>query len=296
MSLPDFEYFEPQSVAEACALVEEGPEGSALYAGGTDVLVNLKEGLASVPRLVSLRLLAELGRVDCSEERGLSLGATATITQVARHPGVARCYPGLLDAALSLAAEQVRNSATVGGNLCSAVPSADMAPILLALGARLRLRSRSGERVVPLAAFFRGPRQTVLERGEVLVTIEVDPPGAGLGSASIRQGGRESLSLPLASAAAAVRMVGDTCKDAVVALGAVAPTPLVATAVGDFLRGRTLTPDVLHEAGEMASAAARPIDDLRASMEYRLELVRVLTRRVLARAADRAGRGEPWSG
>jgi aerobic carbon-monoxide dehydrogenase medium subunit len=291
MSLPPFEYCEPRSVAEACALLAEDPEGSRIFAGGSDLLVSLKEGLVRFRRLVSLRRIAELGRVECSPERGLEIGATATVNQVARHTGVARYYPGLADAARAMGAEQVRNSATVGGNLCNAVPSADMAPILLALGARLRLQSTSDERVVPAAEFFAGPRQTVLRRGEVLVAVEVGPPGLGTGSASLRQGGRESLSLPLAAAATWVRIAAGACEEATVALGAVAPTPIVAASAGRFLAGRTLTAEVLREAGELASAEARPIDDLRASREYRLELVRVLTRRSLESAARRAAEG-----
>jgi carbon-monoxide dehydrogenase medium subunit len=288
MNLPEFEYFEPRDVGEACALLAADPAGSAVFAGGTDILVNLKEGLVSHRRLVSLRRIEALSRIEFSPERGLLIGAMATVSDVARHTDVARSFPGIVDAAMSLAAEQVRNLATVAGNVCSAVPSADMAPILLALGARVRLASRAGERVVPLADFFTGPRTTVLAPGEVMVTIEVPPKPAGTGDASLRQGGREALSLPLAGAAAAVTMANGVCTRATVALGAVAPTPIVAGAVGEFLAGRQLTPDVLREAGELAAAAARPIDDLRASKAYRLELVRVLTARSIARAAARA--------
>ena len=291
MNLPEFEYFEPRDVNEACALLAEDPDGSAVLAGGTDVLVNLKGGLISYRRLVSLRRIAGLARIDFSREQGLVIGAMATVNEVARHADVAREFPGIVDAAISLAAEQVRNLATVAGNICSAVPSADMAPILLALGARVRLYSRDGERVVPLAEFFTGPRTTVIAPGEVLVAIEVPAKGAGTGDASVRQGGREALSLPLAGAAAAVTLDGDISVRAAVALGAVAPTPIMGAGVGEFLAGKRLTPEVLREAAELASAAARPIDDLRASKAYRLELVAVLTARAVARAAERATRG-----
>lgn len=291
MSLPEFEYLEPRSVAQACALLAEGAETSAVLAGGTDILVNLKEGLVHYRRLVSLRGIEALGRITFSVTKGLTIGAMATVNQVARHDAVGREYPGLVDAARSLAADQVRNLATVAGNLCSAVPSADMAPILLALGANVRLVSPDGERVMGLNDFFTGPRQTVLRKAEVMVAIEIGPRAAGTGNASVREGGRASLSLPLASAAAAVTMDGDTCRDATVALGAVAPTPLLAAGVGDFLAGKKLTSGVLHEAGELASTEARPIDDLRASKRHRLELVKVLTRRAVRLAAERAGRG-----
>ena len=291
MNLPDFEYLEPASVGEACALLAEDPDGSAVFAGGTDVLVNLKEGLVAYRRLVSLRRIENLARVECSESAGLVIGAMATVNQVARNEAVRRLYPGVIDAALSLAAEQVRNLATVGGNLCSAVPSADMAPVLLALGARVRIASPEGERLLPLAELFTGPRATVLQAVDVLVAVEVPPKRVATGDASLRHGGRESLSLPLAIAAAVVTMDGDVCRHAMIALGAVAPTPIVARSAGARLEGTKLDAEALREAGEIACRETRPIDDLRASRAYRLDLVRVLTQRAVLRAAARAGRG-----
>ena len=284
----DFDFVEPASVSEACALLAEDPEGSAVFAGGTDILVDLKAGLRHHRRLVSLGRIDELKDIELAANGALRIGATATINSVARHHGIAERFPGINDAAMSLAAEQVRNQATVAGNLCMAVPSADMAPILLAHGASMRVVSPAGERAVLLREFFVGPRETVLEPADVVVAIDVPPPAPGGGDASLRQGGRVSLSLPMAAVAAVVVMDGGLCRQATVALGAVAPTPILATAAGDAVAGKELSEDVLREAGELASAAAIPIDDLRATKEYRLELVKVLTRRVLQAAADRA--------
>jgi carbon-monoxide dehydrogenase medium subunit len=289
MRLPEFDFLEPRSVAEACALLAEEPRRSALFAGGTDVLVDLKAGLARYKRLVSLRRIEPLRQIAFSEKGGLSIGSMATVNQVARHETVRRRYPGVVDAAHCLAADQVRNLATVGGNLCSAVPSADMAPIMLAHGAKLRVVSPAGERVVPLGRFFVGPRATVLEPAEVLVAIELPPPGPGEGAANLRQGGRLSLSLPVASVAAVVAMDGALCRKAALAVGAVAPTPILAPSVGEFLGGKRLTDEVLAEAGRLAAAETRPIDDVRSSKEYRLEAVAVLTGRTLKRAAERVG-------
>jgi CO/xanthine dehydrogenase FAD-binding subunit len=291
VNLPEFELHEPATVGEACRLLEADPEGSAIFAGGTDILVNLKEGLVSYRHLISLRRIAGLSRIEFSAERGLCIGAAATVNQVARHEAVAANYPGILDAALSLAADQVRCLATVGGNLCSAVPSADMAPILLAWDASARLASRAGERSVPLRGFFTAPRKTVVAKGEMLVAIEVPPPLPGAGDASLRQGGRDSLSLPIAIVASCVAMDGELCRAACVALGAVSPTPRVATVASDFLAGRKFDAETLAEVGGLARQEAVPIDDLRSSKAYRLELVEVLTRRTLASAARRAGRG-----
>ncbi len=284
----DFEFVEPTSVREVCALLAEDPEGSAVFAGGTDILVDLKAGLKHHRRLVSLGRIDELRAVELAADGSLRIGATTTINMVARHQGIKERFPGINDAAMSLAAEQVRNQATVAGNLCMAVPSADMAPILVAHGAAMLIVSPAGERVVPLREFFVGPRETVLEPADVVVAIDVPPPEPGTGDASLRQGGRVSLSLPMAAVAAVVVMDGEICRKATVALGAVAPTPILATAAGEAVVGKILSEDVLREAGERAAEAAVPIDDLRASKEYRLELVKVLTRRVLAAAAERA--------
>jgi carbon-monoxide dehydrogenase medium subunit len=237
---------------------------------------------------VSLARIEELRAIELAADGSLTIGATATINMIARHQGIKERFPGINDAAMSLAAEQVRNQATVAGNLCMAVPSADMAPILLAHGAAMRVVSPTGERAVPLREFFVGPRETVLEKADVVVAVDVPPPVPGSGDASIRLGGRVSLSLPMAAVAAVVVMDGKVCREAAVALGAVAPTPIVATAAGEAMAGRELTEEVLREAGERAAEAARPIDDIRATKKYRLELVKVLTRRVLVAAAERA--------
>jgi carbon-monoxide dehydrogenase medium subunit len=286
--LRDFEFLEPASVSEACALLAEDPEGSVVFAGGTDILVDLKGGLQDHRRLISLGRIEGLEGIEFGADNGLTIGATTTINQVARHQDIANKFPGIHDAAMSLAAEQVRNQATIAGNLCMAVPSADMAPILLAHGAAMRVVSTAGERAVPLREFFVGPRETVLEPADVVVAIEVPAPAPGTGGASLRQGGRVSLSLPIAAAAAVVVMEGALCRQAMVALGAVAPTPIVVPAVGEAVAGKELGEEVLREAGDLAAEAATPIDDLRASKEYRLELIKVLTRRVLQTAAARA--------
>jgi len=287
MKLPQFDYLEPESLAEACALLDEDPEGSAVFAGGTDVLVNLREGLTHHRRLISLARVEGLRSIDYDPAQGLVIGAMATVNLVARHEAVGSHYPGIVDACHCLAADQVRNLATVIGNLCMAVPSADMAPILLAWDATLRVRSSSGERRVRVRDLFVGPRETVLGPGEIVAALEVPPRRQGQGDANLRQGGRASLSLPIASAAAVVEMEGEVCRDASIALGAVAPTPMLAVEASGHLAGKRLTEETLFEAGELAAAASRPIDDLRSPRAYRLELVKVLARRAVARAAVR---------
>jgi len=284
----DFDFVEPASVSEACALLAEDPEGSLVFAGGTDILVDLKADLRRPGRLVSLGRIPDIEGIEIGGDGCLTIGAMTTVNRIARDEGVKTRFPGINDAAMSLAAEQVRNQATVAGNLCMAVPSADMAPILLAHGAALRVISPEDERLIPLREFFLGPRQTVLDPADIVVAIEVPAPVPGTGASSIRQGGRVSLSLPMASAATVVVMDGKVCREATVALGSVAPIPIVAREAGDAVVGRELTEKTLNEAAELAAAASTPIDDIRATKEYRLELIKVLTRRAFLAAEARA--------
>jgi carbon-monoxide dehydrogenase medium subunit len=288
VAIRDFDFVEPTSVGEACALLAEDPEGSAVFAGGTDILVDLKAGLRYHRRLVSLGQIEELKSIEFGPDGGLAIGSMVSVNMVARHREIAERFPGIHDAAMSLAAEQVRNQATVAGNLCMAVPSADMAPILLAHNAAMLVTSPAGKRSVPLREFFVGPRETVLDPADVVVAIEVPGAAPGTGDASLRLGGRVSLSLPIAAAAAVVEMEGAVCRRASVALGAVARTPILAPAAGAAVEGKDLSEDVLCEAGERAALAAKPIDDLRATKAYRLEIIKVLTRRVLQAAVERA--------
>lgn len=288
MSMRDFDFVEPASVSEACSLLSDDPEGSLVFAGGTDILVDLKASLRQPGRLVSLGRIPELRGIEIGADGSLTIAAMTSVNLLGRHQGVEEQFPGINDAAMSLAAEQVRNQATVAGNLCMAVPSADMAPILLAHGAAMRVISTTGERSVPLREFFVGPRETVLDPTDIVVAIEVPAPAPRTGSSSIRLGGRVSLSLPMASAAAVVVMDGKLCRQASVALGAVAPIPILAREAGDAVIGKELTEEVLSEAAEFAAAAAKPIDDIRATKEYRLELVKALTRRALLAAEARA--------
>lgn len=287
MGLPEFEFLEPTSVDEACTLLAES-DGSAAFAGGTDVLIDLTEGRIVYRRLVSLRRIPDLERIEPTPGGGVIIGATATVNQVAAHAAVRERFPGIVDAALSLAADQVRNLATVAGNLCAAVPSADMAPILLAHDAALRVASPAGERTIPLRGFFTGPRSTVLAPGDVVVAVEVPPAPPGSGGASLRQGGRGSLSLAMAAVAATVVLEDGVCRAACVGLGAVAPTPRLAVEAGECLVGTRLGEADLATAGRAAVTAAQPIDDVRATRAYRLELVEVLTRRAVRAAAERA--------
>ena len=228
--------------------------------------------------------------------QGLRIGATVTARTLERDPVVCRQYPALAESAAVVGSVQVRNLATVGGNLCNAAPSADMAPPLLALDAEAVIAGPAGERRVPLASFFTGVRRTVLDADELLVELVVPAPASRRGSAYLRHTPRRELDIAVVGVASHITLADGVCATARIALAAVAPVPLRATQAEARLEGERITPALIDEASQLAVEAARPISDQRGSAEFRRHLVRVLTRRTLTAALERAGRSDERNG
>ena len=291
MPLPPFEYLAPRSLEEALDMLGRHGAAARPMAGGTDLLLKLRHG-GPVRYVVGLRNIPGLDYVRFDKERGLAVGPMASLAGVASHPDVARFYPALAQAAAATATVQIRNMGTVTGNLCNASPAADTATPLWVHGAEVVLARPDGERVLPLASFFRGPGQTALEGPELVREIRVSPPGAGEASDYQRLSQRSKVDITAVSVAALVALDGaGLCVRARLALGAVGPTPLGAPAAEAALVGAALTPDRLAQAAVLAAAAARPISDVRASAGWRKKMVEVLARRALAAAIAKA-RGE----
>jgi carbon-monoxide dehydrogenase medium subunit len=288
---PPLAYHRPGTVEEACRLLAAEPR-AAVLAGGTDLMVHLRQPWRGrrPPAVVSIRRIPELGRIEVTE-RAVRLGAAVTLGALMEDPTVGAEYPVLPLAARYMGSPAIRNLATVGGNLCNASPAADLPPVLLVLDARAGIAGPGGARTLPLAEFFRGPGQTALGPGELLVWVEW--PRAGAGRAGWATGYerldvRRAMDIAIAAAALAVRAEGGRVVEARVALGAVAPTPLRVPAAEAALRAAGLTDAGIAAAAAEAAAACRPIDDVRAGADYRREMVAVLVRRGLARLAGRA--------
>ncbi len=286
-----FEYLEPRTLDEACALLaKHGAEARAL-AGGTDLMVRMRRGQWLPRYVVNLKRIPGLDYVEYDAEAGLRIGALTRLNDLGRSAAAREHFPAVAETALKIGSVQVRNLATVGGNLCNAAPSADMAPILIGMQATVRLAGPGGERTVALADFFTGPGQTVLTPGEVMVEIRVPVPPPRTGAAYIKHTVRRAMDIAQVGVAAVVTLAGghETCAEARIVLGAVAPVPMRATGAEAVLRGRPLTDEALAEAGRVAASEARPIDDVRSSAWYRREMVAVDTRRAVRRAAQAAG-------
>ena len=331
--MKSFEWTNPKTINEAVKLlrvaapstdIDEAPRP---LAGGQDLLTTMKDYTSRPARIVNLKNIPGLNRITLTA-RGLNIGALVTLTELEEHAGVRKSFPGLAEAARSIATPQIRNLGTVGGNLCQRprcwyfrleevicfkkggsecyaaagenkynaiiaggpsfiVHPSDLAPMLLALGARVTVAGAKGRRVIPLDKFFTLPsegdirRENVLENDDIITEINVPASPLAAHSTYLKFKERESLDFALASVAAAVQLAPHkTVRASRIVLGGVAPIPWRVPAAENYLTGKTLTPDVLAEAGKLALAEAKPLE----KNAYKVPLAQTLVRRALAKA------------
>jgi carbon-monoxide dehydrogenase medium subunit len=277
----------PGSVDDCLKLLSQRSRETKLLAGGTDLLPQLKNHLLKPARVIDLSGVARLRTLD-SDGRGLRVGAAVTARELERSPLVTKHYAALAESGALVGSVQVRNLATLGGNLCNAAPSADMAPPLLALDAEAVIAGPKGERRVPMTSFFLGVRQTVVGPDELLVELLVPDPGPHSGGTYVRHTPRRELDIAVVGVAAQLTLANGVCSKARIALAAVAPTPVRATAAEQSLEGQPVTPEQIARAADLALDVAKPISDQRGSADFRRHLVKVLTRRTLTTALARA--------
>jgi len=284
-----FEYIEPVTLDEAVALLGEHSGKASLLAGGTDLLVEIKEHLREPDYVINIKKIEGLHTLTYNDKDGLIIGSLTTVREVEKSTDVNEKYAGLAQAASALGSIQVRNRATVAGNICRASPSADTLPSLIADGAAVKLFGRDGERVLLLEEFFTGPGKTQMAADEILVEIAVPPPSPHTGKAYIKHGRRKAMELATVGVAVTLTLdSGDICSDVRIVLGAVAPTPIRALKAEAVLRGKVVDERVIEEAAVRARAESRPISDVRSSASYRREMVYVQSRRALGLAFNRA--------
>lgn len=285
MYLPDFDYYMPDSIAEACEALARFGSKAKVLSGGTDIISKMKSGLLSPEILVSLKKLDELKKIEYVAGKGVVIGARATHNDLVNSSLLNEKYLSISEAAHHMAANQIRNIGTVGGNLCNAVPSADLPPILIALGATIKLVGSNGERTMLLEEFFLGPVKTLIAPDEILTEIVI-PDQPTTGSTYLKFGLRRSGALAVVGLAVAVTVTGETLQDVRIAIGAAVPIPMRARETEDFLRRKTICDELLAEAGVIAASECKPISDIRGSAEYRRDLVRVFTKRALRKAIN----------
>ena len=284
-----FEYLEPRSIDEALSMLSEHGEKTRLVAGSTDFLVRWRTGVWRPESVVCMQHVPGLDYIRWNEEDGLSIGAMATVQAVEQNADARNRYPALVAGATSFAGVQVRNLATVGGNICNASPAGDTLPALLAYNAQCRIVGVSGQRWLPLDELFVGPGRTALEQGEILTEIRLPPHAANTGGLYIKHSPRGAMDISAVGVASVVSLADDgTGASARIALGAVAPTPLRAYGAEGRLVAQRLDDANIAEAARLAAQSCNPIADVRSGAGYRREMVQVLTERTLRHAAATA--------
>lgn len=278
-SIVEFEYFTPNTVEEAVELLSKYGSDAKVIAGGTDLIPKLKAQVATPKYIISLKNIDELKYMTFDEEKGLEFGAGVPIRKVECFEPVKKYFPALYEGAHNIASTQIRNAGTLVGNVCNAVPSADSAPGMLVLGAVMHIVSVRGKRDIPIHEFFTGVCKTVVEPDELVTGITIPMQPANSKSMYLPFTVRRALDLAMVGSAANVTIEGGVCTDIKIALGAVAITPKRAYHAEKLLKGKVLTEALIDQAAVVASEEdCAPITDLRATKEYRKELVRVLTR------------------
>lgn len=290
----DFTYLAPSTLDEALDLLAQHQGKAKVLAGGTDLMLHLQAGVFTPDSVIDVRGIPELNTLDYHEREGLRLGAATTLRRIETSPLVLQKYPHLAAGAREIGSVQIRNLGSAGGNICTATPSADIVPSLVALKATARVASRRGERTVPMEEFFTGVRKTVLAPDELLVDLLMPAPAARTSGSYVKLYTRPAMDLAMVGVASTITLAdGDSViKQATICLGAVAPTPLRVREAEEILAGQPVTEDLLAAAGEAAARIARPISDVRASAEYRREQCDLMTRRAIRQAvalAKKAG-------
>ena len=289
-----FDYLEPHSLDEALGMLEKHGSRARLAAGSTDFLVRWRTGAWRPEIVVCMQHVPGLDGLQFNDDDGLSIGAMVTVQEIEQNATVRVRYPALAAGATAFAGVQVRNLATVVGNVCNASPAGDTLPALLAYDAQCRIVSSNGERWLPITEAFVGPGQTALAAGEIMTELRLPTPPPNSGGLYIKHSPRGAMDISAVGAASVVSIGADgTCSSVRIALGAVAPTPMRAFGAEGRLAGQAPTDDNVAEAARLAAQASRPIADVRSGAEYRRVIAQVLAERTLRHAADTAVGGVP---
>jgi CO/xanthine dehydrogenase FAD-binding subunit len=287
------EMYQPTSLQEASRLIKENGPGGRFLAGGTDLVIAMKEKGLLPKYIVDLKRVPGLAGIRENNDGSMTVGALTTMYAIETSPVITKKYPFLVQSAAEVGSIQIRNRATVGGNMSNATPSADVAPALIALGATAKIASTAGERTVSLEEFFRGPGQTVMNPDEILTEITIPKTSPQLVGEYIKFSPRDMMDLAYVGVAVAYNFGNDKkCNGVRIVLGAVAPTPIRAKNSEALLEGKVLTEELAAKVGDEAAQESKPISDVRSSADYRRAMVGIMTKRAILNAA--AGPAKSW--
>lgn len=288
MVLPQFEYMIAESLEDASRKAAELGPTARIMAGGTDLIIPMKDhAVQPEPEyLIDIKNVKGLDDLTYSEEEGLKVGALTTLRTLEFSPLVKEKYPAVAYAAKSIASTQIRSKGTMVGNICNASPSCDSGPIVAATDAKIMVYGPEGNRVIRGTEFFQGVKKTALKPGEIVTEIVFPPLASNQRAVYIKHAVRKAMDLAIVGVAVMLTVENGICKDAAIALGAVAITPIRASKAEEILIGKELTDDVIEAAAQAAMESCSPISDIRASKEYRSAMVKVFTKRAIRQALE----------
>ena len=288
-----FDFYQPATLAEASRLLKENGPGGRFLAGGTDLVIAMKEKGLLPKYVVDLKRVPGLSGIRENNDGTITIGALTTMYAIETSPVITKKYPFLAQSAAEVGSIQIRNRATIGGNMANATPSADVAPGLIALNATAKIASADAERAVALEEFFRGPGQNIMNADEILTEISIPKTGAQLVGEYIKFSPRDMMDLAYIGVAVAYNLGSDKkCQGVRIVLGAVAPTPIRAKNSEALLEGKALTEELATKVGDEAAKESKPISDVRSSADYRRAMVGVMTKRAILNAA--VGPAKSW--
>ena len=315
-SMKKFDYLKPKTLDEALSLLNQHGKKAKLVAGGTDVIVMMKRKTMSPDVLISLRGVSDLDQIKY--DGSLRIGAMVTHRALEKSDLIRKQFSALADAVDALGSIQIRNVATIGGNVCTAAPSADTATPLLVLGAQVKIKSLKEEKTVSIEEFFMGPGETILKKGEIVTEFIIPKALPNTGSAYWKHQRRLALDLPILGVSVLLTLNKSTvscsdmlcttspissilhtmeqdeltCKDVKIALGVAAPVPIRATKAENLLRGKKISDELLEEVAETAAKEAQPRDTIRGEAWYRRDMIKVLVKRMAMKSIERVVRPE----
>jgi CO/xanthine dehydrogenase FAD-binding subunit len=286
-TLKPFDYFEPTTVKEAIKLLSTHGEKAQVLAGGIDLIPRMRKGAIKADYLINIQNIPELEYIKNGGTKGLKFGAMARLHSLETSKEIQKNYPILYEAIHQITSVQTKYMGTAVGNICVGTPASDVATVLLALDAELTIAGDKGERAEPMPKFYVDYLRTSLKQDEMVTGVSLPNPAKGMGTAFLNLV-RTHADIAKISVAVAIIVENDTCKDARIALGAVAPTVFRATKAEAALKGQKVGSQSIAKAAETAAGETKPITDLRSTAEYRKEMARVLVTRTLEKALERA--------
>lgn len=286
MTLPVFDYTKAASLEEASRLAGEKGDKAVLMAGGTDVILLIHAKAIPAELVIDIKEIPGLDEIRYVDGEGMHIGALAKLFDIQSSELVKEKMPALCDAARYVASPQIRRKGTMAGNICNASPSADTASILVAMNATVKVYNVNGEKEIPIDEFFKGVKKTALQPGDIVTEIFIPELKKGEGSAYFKHSVRKAMDLAIIGVAGRITMDGNKISEARICMGGVGITPLRAKNAEQILIGKEITEELLEEAGKAASEECSPISDVRASAEYRKDMVRVYTKRAVKKAVE----------